>query len=122
MDWFLKLLPGSDMWSFLLTLPPLKQGMWLLLSSVKGREINLFQHELYFICAEVDFLSLKQRRDLWEGYWAITQLMGRLKNQAPEGEGRHDHRPATGTASVSCALWHRRRSVPRALPTSLKLL
>lgn len=38
MDCFLKLLRGSDIWSFLLILPPLKQGMWLLLSSTKGRE------------------------------------------------------------------------------------
>ena len=80
----------------------------------EGERINVFQHGLYFICAEVNFLALKQKKDLWEGYWAITKLMGRLKNQAPEGEGKHNHRPTAGMASVSCGLWHRRHSIPCA--------
>lgn len=33
-----------------------QQDMWPLLSSTKGIEINLFQHDLYFICAEADSL------------------------------------------------------------------
>lgn len=88
--------------------------MWSLLSSTKGTEINLFQHDLYFIGAEAHTLQLKQKKDLWEDYWVIAQLIGSPENKAPEGGGWHNHSPTTGMAPVRCALWHRQHSIPRA--------
>lgn len=105
-DWFLKLLPRSHTWSFLL-----KQEMWPLWSSAKGaRKIKFFQHNLHFSCVVVDPLSLKQRRGVWEGYWVITHGIGRLRCEAPGEQGGHNHSPTTGVASESCALQHRQHS------------